>query len=115
MSKLQQDWHQTTVAKVEQAQRDLRYPELIALAEALELDLVDLLALRPSDEVSAAADEVHRLDQDRRATQTRLDFIEDDLQSLQLQKEELSGRLTELTEALGKARRVLADARRKQQ
>ncbi len=108
---VQPAWHQTTAAKVERALRDLRYPELLAVAEALEVELLDLLALRPTDAVTTAVSEVQRLEQERRLVQERLDFVTEDLQDLQQQERGLKARLTELTAELAKARRALSEAR----
>lgn len=108
---IQPSWHQTTAAKVERALRDLRYPELSAVAEALEVDLLDLLALRPTDAVSTAAAEVQRLEQERRVVQERLDFVTEDIQDLQKQERNLKVRVEELTSDLAQARRALSDAR----
>ena len=107
-------WHQTTVAKIERAERELRHQELLAVADALDITLMELLDLAPPDKAEAAATaDVQRIEQERRAVQIRLDFVTEDLQDLESQQQELSSRLESLTEDLAKARRSLAEARRK--
>jgi len=67
MSDLDHGWHQTTVAKTERAERDPRYPELLALAEALAVPLDALLGLAfepEAEDMSEARFKVHRLEQE---------------------------------------------------
>jgi len=108
MSDLDHGWHQTTVAKTERAERDPRYPELLALAEALAVPLDALLglALEPAaEEMSEARLKIHRLEQEEQLLLHRLAFLDRDIADMEAQRKEHLQRLSELKKEIAAARK----------
>lgn len=87
MSELGQPWHQTTVAKTERAERELRYPELVALAQVLSVPLVELV----DDEEATGPDALERRKRelDLWLLERRLEFVDEDIAVLQEQRQQL--------------------------
>lgn len=114
MSDLGHGWHQTTVAKTERAERDPRYPELVALAEALAVPLEALLGIA-SEPTSEAATEarltVHRLEQEEQLLLQRVAFLGHDIDDLETQRKEHLQRLSELKNEIATARKAYKAAR----
>ena len=109
MSDLDHGWHQTTVAKTERAERDPRYPELLALAEVLAVSLDELLglALEPEDkETSEARFKIHRLEQQEQLLRHQVAFLERDIEEMEAQRKEHLQRLSELKEEIAAARKA---------
>lgn len=88
MSELGQPWHQTTVAKTERAERELRYPELLALAEVLDVPISELLG-EETPQPTAEAFAQRKRDLDRWLLERRLQFVEEDLADLLAQRQAL--------------------------
>jgi transcriptional regulator with XRE-family HTH domain len=109
ISDLGHGWHQTTVAKTERAERDPRYPELIALAEALAVPLEALLGIA-SEPASDAANEslytIHRLEQEGQLLMQRVAFLTHDIDDMETQRKEHLQRLSELKKEIAAARRA---------
>ena len=106
MSDLDHGWHQTTVAKTERAERDPRYPELLALAEALAVPLDALLglALEPAaEDVSEARSKIHRLEQEEQLLLHRVAFLDRDIADMEAQRKEHLQRLSELKKEIAAA------------
>ena len=104
MSDLGHGWHQTTVAKTERAERDPRYPELLALAEALVVPLHALLASElETDGGEESRSTIHRLEQEEQLLNARVAFLTNDIDDMEAQKKEHLQRLgvlrTEITAA----------------
>jgi len=108
MSDLDHGWHQTTVAKTERAERDPRYPELLALAEALAVPLDALLglALEPAaEDMSEARSKIHRLEQEEQLLLHRVAFLDRDIADMEAQRKEHLQRLSELKKEIAAARK----------
>ena len=108
MSDLDHGWHQTTVAKTERAERDPRYPELLALAEALAVPLDALLglALEPAaEDMSEARSKIHRLEQEEQLLLHRVVFLDRDIADMEAQRKEHLQRLSELKKEIAAARK----------
>jgi len=108
MSDLDHGWHQTTVAKTERAERDPRYPELLALAEALAVPLDDLLGLAfepEAEETSEARYKIHRLEQEEQLLQHRVAYLDRDIADMEAQQKEHLQRLSELKKEIAAARK----------
>jgi len=108
MSDLDHGWHQTTVAKTERAERDPRYPELLALAEALAVPLDALLGLAfepEAEDMSEARFKVHRLEQEEQLLLHRVAFLDRDIADMEAQRKEHLQRLSELKKEIAAARK----------
>ena len=88
MAQLGQPWHQTTVAKTERADREMRYPELLALAEVFGLSVAHLVEDSGDGRLQDEMEERKR-ELDRFLLQRRLEFVEADLADLSNQRDEL--------------------------
>ncbi len=109
MNNLVHGWHQTTVAKTERAERDPRYPELIALAEALAVPLDALLGIAAEtagDGLTEARWTIHRLEQEERMLEQRVAFLNSDMDDLEAQLRKHRHRLSELKKEIAAARRA---------
>ncbi len=109
MSELGHGWHQTTVAKTERAERDPRYPELIALAEALAVPLDALLGIASEPMTDAASESrltIHRLEQEEQLLKHRVVFLSRDIDDMEDQRKEHLQRLSELKKEIAAARRT---------
>lgn len=106
MSDLGHGWHQTTVAKTERAERDLRFPELLALADALAVPLEALLGLE-SGASDANEDRltIHRLEQEEQLLLHRVEFLDRDIADMEAQRKEHLQRLSALKKEIAAARR----------
>lgn len=107
MSDLVPGWHQTTVAKTERAERDLRYPELLALAEALAIPLQALLdptSVSDPDEESRLT--IHRLEQEQQLLTLRVAFLDNDIDDMETQRKAHLQHLSELKKKITAARRA---------
>lgn len=116
MTRLGHRWHQTTVAKSERAERELKYSEVRALAEALAIPLEMLLDLEVSSAgthvVAGLQAHLLKLEVEERAARVRLEFVEEDLADLTMQRKELSARLAALKREIATARRVVESSRK---
>ena len=109
VSGLGQAWHQTTVAKTERGERELRYAELLVLAEALDVPLELLMGLEGKGESQPEAGlraDLLYLEQEERLLGLRLGYVERDLESLLAQRKQLRDRLAALKKELTAARRA---------
>ena len=92
------------MAKIESAERELRYAELLALAAAFSVSLNELLGLNDlpgRSRVSADLDaRLIRMRQEEVMLEHRLEAVEQDLGELERQRMELSDRLTSVREEL---------------
>jgi len=90
------------VAKTEAGERELRYSELLLVAEVFEMPPDQLLSASGGgstvDEEGRAAR--RRLEYDERALTHRLQAVERDLEDLVAQRDELRTRLAEVSTAL---------------
>lgn len=101
MTRLGHAWHQTTVAKTERAEREPRYTELLALAQALAVNVESLV--KPSDAHEFGPNvemKRYRLEQEDQLVRLRLQYLERDLADLEAQREALRERLTQLHDEL---------------
>lgn len=117
MSQLGPAWHQTTVAKTERAERELKYSEVRALAEALSIPLERLLDLEVGGDGTNVVAELHgdlqKLEAEERVVRLRLEYVDQDIDDLTAQRKELSTRLAQLKREITVARRALNSARSK--
>ena len=96
------------MAKTERAERDPRYPELVALAEALSVPLQELLGLGTgptAEDANEARLQIHRLEQEEQLLTQRVAFLNDDIDDMEVQRKKHLQRLAELKKDIAAARR----------
>lgn len=107
------EWHQTTVAKAESAERALRYNEIVVLADALGVMVEDLLGLETpvaSLRVLDLKARLERLLREESEVVAALVETKKELDALALTRTNLEDRRRELMEILPEMRRDFQEA-----
>ena len=102
-------WHQTTVAKAELAERELRFTELLSLAQVLAIPLEQLIGLPAAGESAVASDlrsKVQHLEREQQYLSLQLQGLDRDLTELKAQRDDVSSRLVLLKREVPAAQRA---------
>ena len=102
-------WHQTTVAKAELAEREVRFTELLSLAQVLAIPLEHLLGLPAVAESAVVGDlrsKVQHLEREQQYLGLQLQGLERDLAEITAQRDDVSSRLSALKKEVPAAQRA---------